>query len=78
MTETTQRIGLTRDQMAERAASLPPVAVRMCKMGINAYVNALAHVASHSDFDQFALAEDSGDFKEGVQAFLEKRDPKWN
>ena len=59
--------------MAERAASLPPVALRMCKQDINAYANALAHTASHSDYDQFALAQDSKDFAEGVQAFLEKR-----
>lgn len=60
-------------QMAERAASLPPVALRMCKQDINAYANALAHTASHSDYDQFALAQDGDDFAEGVQAFLEKR-----
>lgn len=59
--------------MAERAASLPPVALRMCKQDINAYANALAQTASHSDYDQFALAEDSEDFAEGVRAFLEKR-----
>lgn len=63
--------------MAERAASLPPVAVRMCKQDINAYANALAHVASHSDYDQFALAQDSGDYAEGVSAFLEKRPPSY-
>ncbi len=45
----------------------------MCKQDINAYANALAHTASHSDYDQFALAQDSEDFAEGVQAFLEKR-----
>ena len=64
-------------EMAERAASLPPVAVRMCKQDINAYANALAHVATHSDFDQYALAQSGDDFQEGVQAFLEKRAPKY-
>lgn len=59
--------------MAERAASLPPVALRMCKQDINAYANALASTASHSDYDQFALTQDSEDFAEGVRAFLEKR-----
>ena len=61
--------------MAERAASLPPVALRMCKQDINAYANALAHVSSHSDYDQFALAIGGEDYDEGVQAFLEKRAP---
>ena len=63
--------------MADRAATLPPVAVRMCKMGINAYANALAHAATHSDFDQYALAQSGDDFLEGVEAFLEKRTPRY-
>jgi enoyl-CoA hydratase len=63
--------------MAERAASLPPVALRMCKQDINAYANALSHVASHSDYDQYALAQSAEDYAEGVKAFLEKREPKY-
>ena len=63
--------------MAERAASMPPVALRMCKQDINAYANALAHVSSHSDYDQYALAQSGEDYLEGVNAFLEKRDPKY-
>ena len=63
--------------LAERAAALPPVALRMCKQDIDAYATALARVASHSDFDQYALAQSGEDFAEGVQAFLEKRQPRW-
>jgi enoyl-CoA hydratase/carnithine racemase len=63
--------------MAERAASMPPVALRMCKQDINAYANALAHVSSHSDYDQYALAQSGEDYLEGVNAFLEKREPKY-
>ena len=63
--------------MAERAAALPPVAVRMCKQDINAYANALAHVAAHSDYDQYALAQSGKDFEEGVASFLEKRPPRY-
>ena len=67
----------TAMEMAERAASMPPVALRMCKQDINAYANALAHVASHSDYDQYALAQTGDDYLEGVNAFLEKRDPNY-
>ncbi|MEM7055955.1 MAG: enoyl-CoA hydratase/isomerase family protein [Pseudomonadota bacterium] len=65
-------------EMAARAASLPPVALRMCKQDINAYANALAWPASHADFDQYALAQSGDDFKEGVDAFLEKRPPNYS
>ena len=64
-------------EMAERAASMPPVALRMCKQQVDAYANALAHTASHMDFDQFALSQTGGDFEEAVSAFFEKRDPKF-
>jgi len=63
--------------MAERAASLPPVQMRMIKQAINAAAFALDRAVSHADFDQFALAASSGDFAEGVQAFLERRPPRY-
>jgi len=64
-------------EMAERVAALPPVGVRMCKQDINAYANALGYVASHSDYDQYALAQSGEDFAEGVNSFLEGRAPKF-
>ncbi len=64
-------------EMAERAAAMPPVALRMCKQQVDAYANALAHVASHMDFDQFALSQTGGDFEEAVSAFFEKREPNF-
>jgi enoyl-CoA hydratase/carnithine racemase len=62
-------------EIARRAASLPPNGVRLCKMAINAYANALNETASHADMDQFALTQTSEDCAEGVQSFIEKRDP---
>ena len=62
-------------EVATRAASMPPVAVRMCKQDINAYANALAGVASQADHDPFTLAHSSDDADEGISAFLEKRGP---
>lgn len=63
--------------MAERAASLPPVQLRMIKQAVNASVNALDRAVSHADFDQFTLATQSGDFEEGVKSFLERRPPRY-
>jgi enoyl-CoA hydratase/carnithine racemase len=64
-------------QYAERAAAMPPVQLRMCKAGINAYANALAPAAAALDRDQYLLAQLSGDFAEGVEAFLQKRPPRY-
>jgi enoyl-CoA hydratase len=63
--------------LARRAAALPPVPVRMAKAGINAHANSLASASAALDRDQFLLAQSSGDFAEGVQAFLEKRPPNY-
>ncbi len=68
---------LAATAMAERAAAMPPVQVRMIKQAINAAAFALDRAVSHADFDQFALAAASGDFNEGVQSFLEKRPPRY-
>jgi len=62
-------------EMARRAAALPPNGVRLCKVAINAYANALNAAASHADMDQFALTQNSEDCAEGLRAFLGKRAP---
>ncbi|MEP1208043.1 MAG: enoyl-CoA hydratase/isomerase family protein [Rhizobiaceae bacterium] len=64
-------------KMAQKAAAMPPVALRMCKRDINAYANALAAVSSHSDADGFTLAQASADAEEGINAFLGKRNPEF-
>lgn len=63
--------------LADRAASMPPVQVRMIKQSVNAAAFALDRAVSHADFDQFALAAASGDYVEGTLAFLEKRPPRY-
>jgi len=63
--------------LAHRAASLPPVQLRMIKQAINASAFALDRATSHADFDQFALAALSGDFEEGTRSFLEGRPPRY-
>jgi enoyl-CoA hydratase/carnithine racemase len=62
---------------ASRIAKLPPNAVRMSKQSVNAAANALHHVSTFMDLDQYALAATSEDYREAVLAFLEKRDPKF-
>ena len=64
-------------QWAEKAAVLPPVAVRMAKRGITAAATALNAASTFMDADQFALASTSEDHREAVSAFLEKRTPKF-
>ena len=63
--------------LAHRAASMPPVQLRMIKQAINASAFALDRATSHADFDQFALAAASGDYAEGVRSFLEGRPPRY-
>jgi enoyl-CoA hydratase len=64
-------------EWAEKAAAMPPAALRMCKATINAATNALDRAITHADMDQFALAMTSEDYAEGVNSFLQKRPPKY-
>ncbi|MEM7544713.1 MAG: enoyl-CoA hydratase/isomerase family protein [Pseudomonadota bacterium] len=59
--------------LAERAAAMPPVALRMVKQGVDAYANALAAAASQADYDQFALTQTGEDYAEGIASFLKGR-----
>lgn len=61
-------------ELADRVAAMPPAQVRMIKETVNASAFALAQAASALDRDQFALAQRSGDYEEGVASFFEKRD----
>jgi len=62
---------------AEKAAKLPPTAMKMVKQDVNIAANALSRVAGHRDLDSFALLERSDDFQEGVESFLAGRDPRY-
>ncbi len=62
-------------KMAERYAGQSPIAVQMIKQSINAVSYALDDAIMHMDTDQNLLTGFSGDQKEGMQAFLEKRKP---
>jgi enoyl-CoA hydratase/carnithine racemase len=62
---------------AEEYAALPPLAVQMIKRSVNHVAGALDRAVMHMDTDQWLLASSSGDFKEAVSAFFEKRKPEF-
>jgi len=63
--------------LARKVAAQPPLSVAMTKLTVNRLAHALDDLASHMDVDQFALASMSEDHKEGVDAFLTRRKPKF-
>lgn len=64
-------------ELARKVAAQPPLSVAMTKLTVNRLAHALDDLASHMDVDQFALASLSEDHKEGVEAFLARRKPRF-
>jgi enoyl-CoA hydratase/carnithine racemase len=62
-------------ELADKVAQRPPIPVRMAKQAINTSANTLNHATSFMDADQFLLAIESEDAREGAMAFFEKRPP---
>jgi enoyl-CoA hydratase/carnithine racemase len=69
-----QLSAMARD-WAETYAALSPLAVQMIKRSINQVSGALDRAVMHMDADQWLLASQSDDFREGVAAFFERREP---
>ncbi|MGE0151062.1 MAG: enoyl-CoA hydratase/isomerase family protein [Reyranellaceae bacterium] len=63
--------------LAEKVARQPPLPAMMTKLTVNRLAHALDDLASHMDGDQFALASLTDDHREGVAAFLERRQPRF-
>ena len=62
-------------EIAKKIAAMPPLPVRMIKQGASVAANALNHAVSFMDIDQYTVTITSEDHAEGIQAFLDKRDP---
>jgi enoyl-CoA hydratase/carnithine racemase len=62
---------------AAQLEALPPLPLRMSKEAINAAAGALHHATTFMDRDQFLLALGSDDLREGVDAFLARRTPRF-
>ncbi len=67
----------TAKTMALKYAAKPPLAAQMVKQSVNAVSSALDQAIMHMDADQYQFTLGSNDFKEGVQAFFEKRTPEF-
>ena len=59
--------------LADKVAALPPLPVRMTKQAIDAIAAATAQASIYMDRDQYLLTSGSNDFREGVQAFFDRR-----
>jgi enoyl-CoA hydratase/carnithine racemase len=64
-------------EMAEFYAGQPPNQSQMIKRSVNALVYGQDQAMMHMDTDQYLLATDTEDHREGVKAFLEKRKPRF-
>jgi enoyl-CoA hydratase/carnithine racemase len=62
---------------AQKVAALPPLPVRMTKEAVSAISAATAQASIYMDRDQYLLASRSGDYREGIAAFREKRPPEF-
>ncbi len=62
---------------AQKISDLPPIPIRMTKEAVNMSVNANHLPTSFMDRDQYIVAAKSNDFREGLNAFLEKRKPNF-
>ncbi len=64
--------------IAAEVARLPPTALKMVKADVNIAALALAKATAHRDLEAFALMQGTEDFREGVKAFFEDRDPDFS
>jgi enoyl-CoA hydratase len=64
-------------KLAEELAGKSPLAMRYCKSAVNAAADTDLETGQRIERDLFALAFATEDQTEGMQAFLQKRAPKF-
>jgi enoyl-CoA hydratase len=67
----------TTRELAGEIAARSPVAVRLAREAIRASAEAPLGAGLRAERELFLTAFGSDDRREGVAAFLEKRDPEW-
>jgi enoyl-CoA hydratase len=64
-------------EMAREYAAKAPLTTQMIKRSVNTLVQALDQPIMHMDSDQYILASMTDDFKEGIEALLQRRKPSF-
>lgn len=64
-------------KMAAEYAAQPPIAAQMIKKSVNAISSAMDRAIMHIDTDQLLLTALTDDYREGIAAFLQKREPEF-
>ena len=64
-------------EMAQAYAAKAPLTTQMIKRSINTLVQALDQPIMHMDSEQYILASLTDDFKEGIEALLQRRPPSF-
>jgi enoyl-CoA hydratase len=65
------------ESMAKKIMEVSPTAVRFAKTVINRGIDANLTTANSYETEAFSILFSTGEAKEGMKAFLEKRKPKW-
>lgn len=64
-------------ELAEKILKKPPIPVTMTKQAITSITTSLDKTGTYMDEDQFVLTTYTKDHKEGLAAFLDKRNPRF-
>jgi len=77
LVETPEEVPAAALELAERVASLPPVAVQLTKRALNKYIHARIDDVFDTAFYLEAISVSTEDLLEAVDAFKERRPGRW-